>query len=113
MPPCAASADSTRNLQVIAPAKRQVTGAEGKDSDNHHQQDKPVVVACQRDPTDVHAEETGDDVNRQREDGDHRQGIEGAIALLQLAGANLLLSRLMRSIRPDRSLSTTLNSSVN
>ena len=45
-----------------------VTGAEGKDSDNHHQQDKPVVVACQRDPTDVHAEETGDDVNRQRED---------------------------------------------
>ncbi len=42
---------------------------------------------------DIHAEEASDDVNRQREDRDHRQGVEGAVALLQLAGANLLLQQ--------------------
>ncbi len=71
-----------------------------------------MVVACQQDPTDVHAEETGDDVNRQREDGDHRQGI-GNVTLLQLAGANLLLQQTDALDQARQIVSTTLNSSVN
>ncbi|PBD34382.1 hypothetical protein CK247_29520, partial [Klebsiella pneumoniae] len=51
----------------FAPAKRQVTAAEGKDSDNHQPAGlKPVGgLLAERDPDPTSmAEETGDDVNR-------------------------------------------------
>ena len=51
-----------------------------------------MVIAGQRDPH-VHAEETGDDIDRQRQHGDHRQRIERAVILLHQLGAQLLLQQ--------------------
>ncbi|MNI61695.1 hypothetical protein D3C73_1169790 [compost metagenome] len=52
-----------------------------------------MVVAGQRDPAHIHTEETGNDIDRQRQYGDHRQGVQRAVVLLHLLGANLLLQQ--------------------
>ena len=53
------------------PSQRQPARHDGKRQHHQHQNQKAVRIARQRDAADVHAEEAGDNIDRQRQYGNH------------------------------------------